>query len=103
MERVRLLYSDLNVPGIDDRAVLDNIRGKNPDIPFINLTAHATGPLAMRAIQEGTGLGLSISYRIIQHCKGEIQVENELGKGATFAVILPMNLEKVLEGENDHG
>jgi two-component system NtrC family sensor kinase len=38
---------------------------------------------------EGTGLGLSLSYGIITNHKGEIFVESEHGKGATFSVRLP--------------
>jgi len=48
----------------------------------------------------GTGLGLSISYQIIQQHRGEIKVESVLGKGSTFTVILPMDLEKLLENDN---
>jgi len=39
---------------------------------------------------EGTGLGLSVSYGIIKDHGGEILVESEPGKGATFTVVLPV-------------
>ncbi len=39
----------------------------------------------------GTGLGLSVSYGIIERHGGRIEVQSELGKGATFAVHLPLN------------
>jgi signal transduction histidine kinase len=38
---------------------------------------------------KGTGLGLSVSRSIIEAHKGEIRVESELGKGATFFIRLP--------------
>jgi signal transduction histidine kinase len=38
---------------------------------------------------EGTGLGLSICHATIQSMGGEIQVESEPGRGATFRVLLP--------------
>ncbi|MEE9169689.1 MAG: ATP-binding protein, partial [bacterium] len=43
------------------------------------------------------GLGLFASYNIIQKHHGEIKVESEVGKGSTFTVILPMDLEKAIE------
>lgn len=47
----------------------------------------------------GAGLGLSICYQIIHAHRGEIKVESILGKGTTFTIILPMDLEKILENE----
>ena len=39
------------------------------------------------------GLGLFTSYNIIQKHRGQITVESEVGKGSTFTVVLPINLE----------
>ena len=41
-----------------------------------------------KQIGEGTGLGLSVSYGIIKNHGGNISVESEPGKGATFTVVL---------------
>ena len=38
---------------------------------------------------KGTGLGLSVCYTIIQRHGGVIEVESELGKGASFIIDLP--------------
>ena len=38
---------------------------------------------------DGTGLGLAIVHRIIQEHEGEIRVENRVGGGARFVVVLP--------------
>ncbi|MBW1917403.1 MAG: GAF domain-containing protein [Deltaproteobacteria bacterium] len=38
----------------------------------------------------GTGLGLSIAQRIVSRHYGEIEIINELGKGVTFIVTLPI-------------
>jgi signal transduction histidine kinase len=46
-----------------------------------------------KGVGVGTGLGLSICYRIIQAHRGEINVYSVVGKGTTFTVVLPTNLE----------
>jgi PAS domain S-box-containing protein len=38
----------------------------------------------------GTGLGLSISQTIVSSMQGELTVRSELGRGATFTVLLPL-------------
>ena len=44
-----------------------------------------------KPVGQGTGLGMSISYRVIQNHYGTISVESELGQGASFKIILPIN------------
>jgi signal transduction histidine kinase len=38
---------------------------------------------------KGTGLGLAICKEIIEHHKGRIEVQSEVGKGTTFSIYLP--------------
>jgi PAS domain S-box-containing protein len=47
-----------------------------------------------KGVGVGTGLGLSICYQIMRDHRGEILVESELGKGSTFVVVLPMDLDQ---------
>ncbi|HDH52885.1 MAG TPA: histidine kinase, partial [Nitrospirae bacterium] len=47
-----------------------------------------------KEVGKGTGLGLSISYDIVKKHNGEIIVDSEIGKGATFTVKIP-----VMEGK----
>jgi signal transduction histidine kinase len=45
-----------------------------------------------KAPDKGTGLGLSITIRIVESLGGEIKVESEIGKGATFEVYFPVTV-----------
>jgi signal transduction histidine kinase len=50
-----------------------------------------------KGVGVGTGLGLSICYQIIQAHKGDINVTSEVGKGTTFVIRLPDNLDELIE------
>jgi len=54
---------------------------------------------------KGTGLGLSVSRTIVEGAGGEILAESEVGKGATFVVVLPSARGKAGSGEEkrSHG
>jgi len=45
-----------------------------------------------KPVGKGTGLGLAIVYGIIKMHRGQITVQSQLGKGATFKVLLPIRL-----------
>ena len=43
--------------------------------------------------QKGAGLGLPLSLQLVKMHKGDIKVESEIGKGADFKVLLPLDLK----------
>jgi ligand-binding sensor domain-containing protein/signal transduction histidine kinase len=53
-----------------------------------------------KGVKVGVGLGLSICHKIIvdEH-KGHIEVSSELGKGTTFSIMIPTNLEELKNAE----
>jgi signal transduction histidine kinase len=64
--------------------VADNGRGIAPNhLPNIFRPFYTTKG-------DGTGLGLSLARRIVEDHQGRIDVTSTLGKGTTFAVILPL-------------
>jgi len=57
------------------------------------------GDMSMTRKFGGTGLGLSISRRFCQMMGGDISVESELGKGATFTVTIPVDARTGTEAD----
>ncbi|UTB32231.1 MAG: ATP-binding protein [Methanobacterium sp. ERen5] len=53
--------------------------------------------LHTRKEYDGTGMGLSICKRIIERHNGNIWVESELGKGATFCFTISENADELLK------
>lgn len=48
----------------------------------------------------GNGLGLSIVKRIVEICKGDIEVESQIGQGTTFFVKLPKSKNNNQQKDN---
>lgn len=51
--------------------------------------------------QEGTGIGLTLAKAQIELLGGEISVESELGKGSTFFIKLPMDVQTDINNNHD--
>jgi signal transduction histidine kinase len=82
-----------------DNRVFVEIRDTGEGIPKDRLDRIFDPGYTTKGVGVGTGLGLSICYQIIEDHRGEIKVESEPGKGTTFTVILPTDLEKQLEAD----
>ncbi len=85
--RLRLQISDTGV-GIaeeDQRAIFEKFRQGGTAVPDGD---------AMTREFSGTGLGLSIVKELCKLLGGEITTESELGKGSTFTVRLPWQLQE---------
>jgi len=74
--------------------IIDNGEG----IPKKSLDKIFDPGFTTKGVGVGTGLGLSISYRIMQEHEGDISVESKEGKGSTFKITFPLDLESKLKG-----
>ncbi len=80
----------------DDTKILITITDTGEGITAENLGRVFDPGFTTKGVGIGTGLGLSICYQIIQDHRGEIRVESEVGKGTTFTIFLPTNLDNIL-------
>ena len=76
-----------------DGGVVITIRDNGVGIPAEDLGRIFDPFFTTKDVGAGTGLGLSTSYSLIQRHGGEISVESEVGKGTTFEIWLPGELE----------
>jgi signal transduction histidine kinase len=70
-------------------AVSDTGCGINPDDMKILFKKYGQVRSTQAKDAESTGLGLAISKQIVEHHRGKIWAESELGKGSTFYFYLP--------------
>ena len=61
-------------------------------IPEANLDRIFDPFFTTKPVGKGTGLGLSICYGIIDKMGGKLEVESTLGKGTTFLISIPLQM-----------
>jgi signal transduction histidine kinase/CheY-like chemotaxis protein len=65
--------------------ISDNGTGMTPDVK-----SRLFDPFFTTKGKSGTGMGMAVSFGIIRRHNGSIDVESELGRGATFRISLPV-------------
>ena len=81
---------------VEDKTASIAITDDGVGIPKENLSRVFDPGFTTKGVGGGTGLGLSICYQIVKDHRGRIDVESEVGKGATFTVRIPTNLDEIL-------
>jgi PAS domain S-box-containing protein len=81
---------------LEDKTAAIAISDDGIGIPKENLPRIFDPGFTTKGVGIGTGLGLSICYQIVKDHRGRIDVESEEGKGATFTLRIPTNLDEIL-------
>lgn len=87
----------------DEDHAICTIADDGPGIPAENLPRIFDPFFTTKPVGHGTGLGLHVSYDIIvrQH-GGQLLVESEPGKGATFTIKIPIHRAPPADPEKEH-
>jgi iron only hydrogenase large subunit-like protein/nitrogen-specific signal transduction histidine kinase len=75
--------------------IVTEVSDTGAGIPKENINKVFTPFFTTKKIGKGTGLGLAITYGIIKMHKGEIFFTSEQGKGTTFTVKIPTDLDLI--------
>jgi signal transduction histidine kinase/ActR/RegA family two-component response regulator len=74
----------------DQQQITVTFSDDGPGIKTENLQRIFEPFFTTKEVGKGTGLGLSISQGIIEEHGGKIQVDTTIGRGTTFAIVLPI-------------
>lgn len=80
----------------DDERITVRVRDDGPGIAPEHLPKIFDPGFTTKGVRVGAGLGLSICYRIMEEHRGSIRAESTPGEGATFEVVVPLNLREQL-------
>ena len=76
--------------------VIVEVEDTGPGIPGAMQSKIFEPFFTTKAPGRGTGLGLSICYGIVEEHRGRIEVDSQLGRGATFRVHLPIDFDAMM-------
>lgn len=82
--------------GVEDGMAFVRVTDDGVGIGEENLKKIFDPGFTTKGVGVGTGLGLSICYQIIQDHRGKIDVTSTVGKGTTFTLRIPLNLDVLL-------
>jgi CheY-like chemotaxis protein len=78
-EKIILLVSDINMPGMSGLEMLPKVRAERPDVPVIMITAYGDAETRRKAIERGA-VGLltkPIDFALLRH-----EIDARLGQAA---------------------
>ncbi len=82
--------------GVEDGMAFVRVTDDGVGIGEENLKKIFDPGFTTKGVGVGTGLGLSICYQFIQDHRGKIDVTSTVGKGTTFTLRIPLNLDVLL-------
>ncbi len=102
---------------VEKKSLTEGSADNYPDLSageYVKITVSDTGPgiepeiidrifdpyFTTKEVGKGSGMGLAVVHGLVNNHNGAITVDNELGKGATFTILLPMVFdEPVMEAK----
>jgi PAS domain S-box-containing protein len=82
--------------GVENKMAFVSVTDDGVGIKEENLKKIFDPGFTTKGVGVGTGLGLSICYRIMEDHRGKIEVTSTVGKGTTFTLRIPLNLDVLL-------
>jgi PAS domain S-box-containing protein len=104
-----VILCDLNMPKINGLDVLDEIRRKDRDIPFIILSAHGTASLAVKAIEKGANhsvlkpIEINQIVIIIEQAIEKTKLQGKLRASQDALRIVSENVPDIIYSLNNKG
>ena len=93
---IELEYTQTNAEARPGRFVSLSVTDTGTGISAESLPRIFDPFFTTKEVGKGTGLGLATVYGVVKQHQGWIEVESQVGQGATFHIILPVSSQNVL-------